>query len=239
MSKIINLEGQVLRNKLGLEFKVVEFMYRKNTEFYFKIKFLKTGNEKICNHRNIFKGSIKDEYNPSKYGVGYFGKGYSGKIYNGKAYKKWDSMLSRCYNPKNIQYHNYGAVGVTVCSRWLCFQNFVEDLPSLPGWDIELFEAGKLELDKDKIIYNNTVYGPYTCSLLSKLENLELSAFNNSISFKATHIDGRMEYHKSVNIFTTKYPELSSRTVLRRIHADNGALYKGWKFSPIYYIEII
>lgn len=40
----------------------------------------------------------------------------------------WNNMKQRCFNPKNDNYPNYGGRGVTVCSRWLEFKNFVEDL---------------------------------------------------------------------------------------------------------------
>jgi hypothetical protein len=37
-------------------------------------------------------------------------------------------MIQRCTNPKNDNYPNYGGRGITVCSRWLEFKNFIEDL---------------------------------------------------------------------------------------------------------------
>ena len=40
----------------------------------------------------------------------------------------WDNMKQRCFNPKNDSYPDYGGRGITVCSRWLEFKNFIEDL---------------------------------------------------------------------------------------------------------------
>lgn len=41
-------------------------------------------------------------------------------------------MKKRCYNSNNKDYHHYGGRGVTVCERWLCpsngLQNFIEDM---------------------------------------------------------------------------------------------------------------
>lgn len=49
-------------------------------------------------------------------------------------YKAWRSMKERCANPKHRQYKNYGARGITVCTRWkTSFENFYQDLGPRPG----------------------------------------------------------------------------------------------------------
>jgi len=45
-----------------------------------------------------------------------------------KVYGVWSSMKARCLNPKVKQYADYGARGVTVCERWLVFDNFLADM---------------------------------------------------------------------------------------------------------------
>jgi hypothetical protein len=45
----------------------------------------------------------------------------------------WRSMLARCNNPNHKQYNYYGGRGVTVCNRWLVFENFLEDVGARPG----------------------------------------------------------------------------------------------------------
>lgn len=47
-------------------------------------------------------------------------------------YHSWAGMIARCTNPKHIAYKTYGAVGVTVCERWLTFSNFLEDMGEKP-----------------------------------------------------------------------------------------------------------
>jgi hypothetical protein len=37
-------------------------------------------------------------------------------------------MKARCANKNHIAYHNYGGRGITVCDRWLKFENFVTDM---------------------------------------------------------------------------------------------------------------
>ena len=48
-----------------------------------------------------------------------------------KPYHSWQGMKSRCHNPKNKRYHDYGGRGIEVCDRWFnSFPNFIEDV----GW---------------------------------------------------------------------------------------------------------
>lgn len=43
-------------------------------------------------------------------------------------YAVWRTMRDRCNNPNNKSYKNYGARGITVCSEWLSFEKFYEDM---------------------------------------------------------------------------------------------------------------
>jgi hypothetical protein len=40
------------------------------------------------------------------------------KISRTVEYKAYGHMMSRCYNPDDKNYHNYGGRGITVCQRW-------------------------------------------------------------------------------------------------------------------------
>ena len=54
---------------------------------------------------------------------------------NGKVrreYRTWSNMKSRCLNPKNGRYHDYGGRGITICPRWLRFANFITDMGICP-----------------------------------------------------------------------------------------------------------
>lgn len=48
-------------------------------------------------------------------------------------YKSWDSMIQRCTNPNNENYKDYGGREITVCKRWMKFENFLEDMGEHPG----------------------------------------------------------------------------------------------------------
>lgn len=54
-----------------------------------------------------------------------------------KTYKAWGNMLSRCRNKNHPSYKNYGGRGISVCERWLKFENFLEDMGDKP-WNLSL-----------------------------------------------------------------------------------------------------
>lgn len=56
-----------------------------------------------------------------------------GKTYT-RTYSSWQNMKQRCLNsgPKNPVYNRYGGKGVTVCERWLTFDNFLSDMGERP-----------------------------------------------------------------------------------------------------------
>ena len=50
-----------------------------------------------------------------------------------REFRTWQTMIQRCYNPKDISFKNYGARGIKVCKRWLySFENFYADMGPKP-----------------------------------------------------------------------------------------------------------
>ncbi len=47
-------------------------------------------------------------------------------------YSRWHGMKQRCLNPDNPAYDRYGGRGITVCERWLTFENFYADMGDPP-----------------------------------------------------------------------------------------------------------
>ena len=41
-------------------------------------------------------------------------------------------MIARCYDPEHHKYGSYGARGIRVCDRWICFRLFAEDVGNRP-----------------------------------------------------------------------------------------------------------
>jgi len=49
-----------------------------------------------------------------------------------RAYQSWKGMKARCFNPRDRAYPDYGGRGITVCERWLIFENFYADMGEPP-----------------------------------------------------------------------------------------------------------
>lgn len=63
----------------------------------------------------------------------------------------WSMTKQRCLNPKQRDYHRYGGRGITICERWLVFENFLTDMGLRPeGMTLERLE-------------NNRGYEPGNC----------------------------------------------------------------------------
>lgn len=61
-----------------------------------------------------------------------------------KAYRRWANMLGRCRKKTHSLYKYYGARGITVCKRWLDFENFYKDMGDCPkGLTIERMDNDK------------------------------------------------------------------------------------------------
>lgn len=57
-------------------------------------------------------------------------------------YVSWRNMRARCENPNHDSYHAYGGRGITVCDRWLKFENFLEDMGERPdGMTIDRLDS--------------------------------------------------------------------------------------------------
>lgn len=47
-------------------------------------------------------------------------------------YKSWKRMRARCHNENCDKYQYYGGRGISICSRWDSFENFLEDMGERP-----------------------------------------------------------------------------------------------------------
>jgi hypothetical protein len=51
---------------------------------------------------------------------------------NSRSHGSWINMIYRCTDPDNPAYPNYGGRGISVCERWLSFDNFLADMGERP-----------------------------------------------------------------------------------------------------------
>ena len=126
-------------------------------------------------YKQFKNGQCKNPFYPSVYGHGYLGIDRNGNVpkthesKDGKwvqtwEYKKWQSMLQRCFDNK-LKERNPTYKDVSCCNRWLCFTNFLEDLEILKqehNWSEDI----KLNLDKDILHKGNKIYSLENCILV-------------------------------------------------------------------------
>ena len=149
------------------------------------VRFIDTGYEVSAKASSILNGTVKDRLMPKIQGAGFVGVGDYKTSISGRQtvhYSKWHSMLQRCYSHK---YHarNPTYKDCTVCDEWHNFQNFAR------WYDKNSNGIDCAELDKDILIKGNKTYGPETCLIVTKSENLKARGQEKPISLKRK-IDG-------------------------------------------------
>lgn len=80
---------------------------------------LRSGESKSC-------GCLRDE-NLTKHGAT---KRSTRK--NSHEYWIWNMVVQRCTNPNVKNWRDYGGRGITVCDRWLHYENFIADMGNRP-----------------------------------------------------------------------------------------------------------
>lgn len=84
----------------------------------------------------------------------------------------WDAMIQRCINVSNKHYHNYGGRGITVCDRWLKFENFYADMGDRPkGMSLERID-------------NNKGYSPENCKWATQKEQMRNTRQNRILKYR-------------------------------------------------------
>jgi hypothetical protein len=75
------------------------------------------------------------------------------------AHNSWHWMMSRCFDSWNASYPHYGGRGITVCERWLKFENFYADMGPRP----EGMQIDRRDPDGN--------YEPENCRWITRAEN--------------------------------------------------------------------
>jgi len=82
---------------------------------------LKSGHTKSC-------GCLRKEITRERFTK----HGYDRLNRRTRIYQIWNDMIQRCTNSNTENYSRYGGRSITVCKRWLKFENFLEDMGERP-----------------------------------------------------------------------------------------------------------
>lgn len=149
----------------------------KSTEV--KVSFLVSGNTKSCGHLRKVSHTIKHARS---------GKG-------DPTYNTWRAVVSRCTKKYDWSWDRYGAVGITVCDRWLDFSNFLDDMGDRPkGMTIDRID-------------NSKGYFPGNCRWATNVEQANNTTLNKIVEYRGH----KGPLKETVSIFGGNYSLVKER----------------------------
>jgi len=157
--KAIDRLGEKIESSQCGIMEIVEYNNAHDVKVVFK-----TGNIVKSTYSDFKRGLIRDHLVKRFLNVGFVGAGKHKTCVRGKktkAYKKWDSMMSRCYSEHRMRI-DLTYINVSVCDTWHNFQNFAE------WYSYNYYEIPNeiMHLDKDLTKKNNKVYCPEFCGFV-------------------------------------------------------------------------
>lgn len=227
--------GKIGKNNLSEKYEIISYKGKNDVI----IKFLKTDYKLKTSTGNLYTGRVRDRLTPSVYGVGVLGyfRPYDDPYYK-KIYSHWAHMIRRCYDKKYKQYKNYGGEGITVCDRWIRFDNFYDDFRKLDGYSEEIMEL-KLHrhLDKDikqsHLPFSERVYSLETCCLITREENEKYKREEERPYNKAISPSGTVFYFNNIKKFEKCSKEVIRVKYIHECISGKRENHLGWRFYRV------
>lgn len=141
----------------------------------------------------------------------------NGVRYKCPFYRKWVSMLARCYKEEYLaEFPTYA--GCSVSEEWKYFTNF-------RVWMEEQDWVGK-ELDKDILVPDNKIYSKETCVFISR----ELNAFLNDHRSARGLYNLGVSWHKRTGMFVSQCSNpLTGKSEYLGLFDSEEAAHLAWK----------
>lgn len=175
---------------------------------------------------NNLRGIVYNPYKATVSGVGC--NGVPTIRPNDKLYEIWNNMLARCYRPHHPIFSTYGGKGVYVSPRWLCFENFFNDIKQLPNYENWCKYPGEYDLDKD--YYGSNCYDVSTCLFLKKSINISQT---NTKLLKAISPEGDISQHYGQEALCS-FLKVDLETLrLYRLSKLKRCVLNGWHFEEV------
>ena len=141
-----------------------------------------------------------------------------------RIFKLWKNTVQSCYDINNQKYYLNGGRGITVCDRWLRFDNFFYDFTHMENYHIWENPKSKYTLIINRL--NTSIYSPETAVIGHVHNNIVNSVTNNSgIEGKYSGVFKR----KDRNIYTASL-NYNGENVMRASFPDglSAAIYRDW-----------
>ena len=214
--------GEEKYNNQGCLMKIIE--YNKSNDIV--VEFQDEYKYKVKNaYGNFKRGTIKNPYYPSVYGIGITGNKYPRSI-NCKItreYDTWIHILQRSFDDKcKERQPSYGVV--SCCDEWLNYENFYEWLHNQPNFD-KWYNGKRWAVDKDILHKGNKIYSPENCCLIP--QNV------NCLFLKREAERGRypigISYRKDGFLASCHNPFTDKREEIGYYSTPENAFYLGYK----------
>lgn len=207
MGNMIDLTGK----RFGM-LTVLNYVGKEGREYYWKCK-CDCGNEAKVRGRTLRSGETRScgclaGKNNRQHGEA-----------RSRLYITYRNMISRCYNPNNHEYHNYGGRGITVCDEW---RNGIEGKKRFFEWAYANGYNDKLTIDR--IDYNGN-YEPENCrwaDIFTQERNRRIPK-NSTLKVRGVNYNKRDKRYIATIGFNAKHKYLGSYKTLEEATAARKA----------------